>query len=114
MSAGAAHWRPRHEATAANTVECVELLGEREREEARVVAGHERTHGVGAEVERAEQELLPFWLCGDGQRLKNMTCGARVLVRGGRSQRQGRLFYLSLLTQIRVDIGADVPRKHKW
>ena len=38
-----------------DAVERVEFLGEREREEARVVAGHERAHGVGAEAERAQQ-----------------------------------------------------------
>ena len=41
-----------------DAVERVELLGEREREEARVVAARdedERAHGVGAEAERAQQ-----------------------------------------------------------
>jgi len=34
------------------------VLGEREREEARIVAGHKRAHGVGAEAERAKQARL--------------------------------------------------------
>jgi hypothetical protein len=35
-----------------DAVERVELLGERERQEPRVVAWHERTHGLGAEAEQ--------------------------------------------------------------
>lgn len=37
-----------------DAVERVELLAERKHEEARVVGGHERVHGMGAEAERAE------------------------------------------------------------